>query len=88
MSMNIIILISCLGSLVVGFLIFWLANRNNLIKDISKMKDESDTIISSAKSKALKLFKDGEKKAKQYKENQIKKVKEEISLIKEDVDKK
>ncbi|MBT6795504.1 ribonuclease Y [bacterium] len=88
MSMNIIILISCLGSLVVGFLIFWLANRNNLIKDISKMKDESDTIISSAKSKALKLFKDGEKKAKQYKENQIKKVKEEISLIKKDVDKK
>ena len=88
MSMNIIILISCLGSLVVGFLIFWLANRNNLIKDISKMKDESDTIISSAKSKAFKLFKDGEKKAKQYKENQIKKVKEEVSLIKKDADKK
>ena len=86
--MNIIILISCLGSLVVGFLIFWLANRNNLIKDISKMKDESDTIISSAKSKAFKLFKDGEKKAKQYKENQIKKVKEEVSLIKKDADKK
>lgn len=88
MSMNIIILISCLGSLVVGFLIFWLANRNNLIKDISKMKDESDTIISSAKSKAFKLFKDAEKKAKQYKENQIKKVKEEVSLIKKDADKK
>ncbi len=88
MSMNIIILISCLGSFVVGFLIFWLANRNNLIKDISKMKDESDTIISSAKSKAFKLLKDGEKKAKQYKENQIKKVKEEVSLIKKDADKK
>ena len=88
MSINIIVLISCLGSLVAGFLIFWLANRNNLIKDIAKMKGESDKIIGTAKSKALKLFKDGEKKARQYKENQIKKVKEEVSLIKKDVDSK
>tara|TARA_Y100001970_G_scaffold115211_2_gene143618 strand:+ start:37413 stop:38963 length:1551 start_codon:yes stop_codon:yes gene_type:complete len=81
-----VLIISCIGCLLAGFLIFWLANKKNLVKDISKMKDESEKIISTAKSKAFKVVKDSEKKARQYKENQIKKVKDEVSLIKKEVE--
>ena len=82
--MNLILILSCLGSLLGGFLIFWLASRSNLIKDVSKLKEESENIISIAKNRAFKLGKENEKKAKQFKDNQMKKVKEEVSSIKKE----
>ena len=88
MTTNIILILSCLGSFLIGFVAFWLANKNNLVKDITKKRDESVKIISNAKNKASKIQKDMEKKAKQYKENQIKKVKEEVSQIRKEIDSK
>lgn len=86
--MNTVLILSCLGCFLAGFIIFWLANKRNLMKDLSKMKNDSEKILSSAKNKAFKIAKDSEKKAKQYKENQLKKVKEEVLLIKEGIEKK
>jgi ribonuclease Y len=82
--MNLILILSCLGSLLGGFLIFWLASRSNLIKDVSKLKEESENIISIAKNRAFKLGEENEKKAKQFKDNQMRKVKEEVSSIKKE----
>ena len=88
MTTNIILILSCLGSFLIGFVAFWLANKNNLVKDITKKRNESVKIISNAKNKAFKIQKDMEKKAKQYKENQIKKVREEVSQIRQEIDSK
>ena len=88
MTTNIILILSCLGSFLIGFVAFWLANKNNLVKDITKKRNESVKIISNAKNKAFKIQKDMEKKAKQYKENQIKKVKDEVSHIRQEIDSK
>ena len=84
--MNLVLVLSCIGCFVGGFLIFWIVNKKNLMKDISKLKNESENIIKIAKNKAFKLIKDSEKKAKLYKEGVLKKTKDEVSLIKKEIE--
>ena len=84
--MNLVLVLSCIGCFVGGFLIFWIVNKKNLMKDISKLKNESENIIKIAKNKAFKLIKDSEKKAKLYKEDVLKKTKDEVSLIKKEIE--
>ena len=80
--MNIMYIAIGIGCFLGGLGFFWVLSRNSLIKDINNKKNESDKIISSAKSKAVRLSKEAEKKAKQFRSSQIKKVNEEVETIK------
>ena len=80
--MNIIYIAIGIGCFLGGLGFFWVLSRNSLIKDINNKRNESDKIISSAKSKAVRLSKEAEKKAKQFRSSQIKKVNEEVETIK------
>ena len=75
-----------LGCLIAGFSLFWFLSRQKLISDIKNKESQSESIISSAKNRANKIIKDTEKKARNYKENQMKKVKQEIDSLKKDID--
>lgn len=66
-----------------GFGVFWLISRNGLMKDIKAKEHESGQIIVTANNKSLKIIKEAEKKAKQFKSSQMKKAKEEAETIKE-----
>jgi len=76
--MDIILISICIACCVGGFGLFWLISRNNLIKDIKDKKERSETMISIAKSKSIKITKETERKIKQFKSSQIKKIKDEI----------
>ena len=84
--MSIINIAIYIGCFLGGFGIFWFLTRNNLIKDINTKKNESEGIISSAKNKAIRISKDAEKKAKQHRSVQIKKVNEEVNTLKLSLD--
>ena len=79
--MSIINIAIYIGCFLGGFGIFWFLTRNNLIKDINTKKNVSEGIISSAKNKAIRISKDAEKKAKQHRSVQIKKVNEEVNTL-------
>lgn len=87
-AMNLIEIGIYLGCFITGFGIFWILSRQKLISDIKNKENKSEGIISSAKSRANKMIKDTEKKAKNYKENQMKKVKQEIDSLKKDIESK
>ncbi|MDG2445883.1 MAG: ribonuclease Y [Thermodesulfobacteriota bacteirum] len=82
--MNTTLIISCIASLALGGLVFWFLTRSSLIKDIASKKEESDRMLTIAKNKVSRISKEGEKKARQFKESQIKKVKQEVEQIKKD----
>ena len=82
--MNTTLIISCIASLALGGLVFWFLTRNSLIKDIASKKEESDRMLTIAKNKVSRISKEGEKKARQFKESQIKRVKQEVEQIKKD----
>ena len=84
--MNLIEIGIYLGCLIAGFSLFWFLSRQKLISDIKNKESQSESIISSAKNRANKIIKDTEKKARNYKENQMKKVKQEIDSLKKDID--
>ena len=84
--MNLIEIGIYLGCLIAGFSLFWFLSRQKLISDIKNKESQSESIISSAKNRANKIIKDTEKKARNYKENQMKKVKQEIDSFKKDID--
>src|SRR5210317_349349 len=86
--MNLIEIGIYLGCFITVFGIFWILSRQKLISDIKNKENKSEGIISSAKSRANKMIKDTEKKAKNYKENQMKKVKQEIDSLKKDIESK
>lgn len=67
--MNLIEIGIYLGCLIAGFSLFWFLSRQKLISDIKNKESKSEGIIASAKSRANKIIKDTEKKAKNYKEN-------------------
>ena len=84
--MNLIEIGIYLGCLIAGFSLFWFLSRQKLISDIKNKESQSESIISSAKNRANKIIKDTEKKARNYKENQMKKVKQELDSLKKNID--
>ncbi len=67
---------------------FWIMSRLNLIKDINDKQSKAENIISNAKNKANRLLKDTEKKVKNFKDSQTKKIKVELNNMEEELESK
>ena len=80
--MDVILISICIGCFIGGFGLFWLISRNDLIKDIKDKKEKSEKMILIAKNKSIQIAKEAERKIKQFKSSQIKKIRDEIESAK------